>query len=240
MFPWEMLETRVLPRPQHIQLGVGDLLCFHSEGLEDSRRDWHGAKMLDERGHEAPAEFFSVERIRGLIASVMKRGSWTLARSRTAGEPGDLSFDFSGCTGTAEDAVIALAAAEKVFRLVPLRSGSETTMVEVDPPVDRFLQRHFRHYGEFFGVPVADAEGSRRFAELREDPLLDDILILAVRRIEPQAPEPKRVIRLQDEEPTEVLPLIDEDGLEEIPADEVEHLEDLPAADDDDGELLPV
>jgi hypothetical protein len=100
-----------------------------------------------------------------------------------------------------------------VFRLAPARSDGMTAPVTVDPPVDRFLRRHFRQYGQFFGASLGGDDGPRRYPRLAEDPQLDDITILAVRRIAPAIPEPERVPRAGEEEPVEVLPLTDDEGL---------------------------
>jgi len=225
--PWDLIQEHSSPEPHLLQLDVGDVLLFFSEGLEDSRRRRRTPPATGAGERDVSWEEFGYGRIYETLASVMNHTSMTIA-------PDDLAFDFSGCTGTAEEAVLAMAAAEKVFRLLPRQPANENGTIEVDPPVDRFLQGHLRQYGTYFWQAVAAEDGPLRYGGLGEDPQLDDLTVLALRRIAPSLkpqmqPRPRsRVIAT----PIEELPVSE--------VEDIDDLEELPGADDDEGELLPV
>jgi hypothetical protein len=96
----------------------------------------------------------------------------------------DFVFDFSGCSGTVKEAVLALVCVEKVFRIYRDALTGPGHLVHLEPKVDEFLRSHFRAYGTLFDHRVGDAAqgGAVAFSHLKEDPQYDDLTLLVVRR----------------------------------------------------------
>jgi hypothetical protein len=96
-----------------------------------------------------------------------------------------LQFDFSGGGASVEEAVLALIAVDKVFRLVPDPAAGPGDRVQVDTRVADFLKKHFRQYERYFSHPVTVDEqrkGTLLFSHLREDDQYDDLTILAIHK----------------------------------------------------------
>jgi hypothetical protein len=115
---------------------------------------------------------------------MFNKGTYALVRNHNAIANEELTFDFSSCTGTAREAVLALIAVEKVYRLIPDPHVGEATRVSVDTNVDSFLQQHFKQYRAYFSHPMAVQQdlGYVTFTHAREDDQYDDLTILVVRR----------------------------------------------------------
>jgi hypothetical protein len=95
-------------------------------------------------------------------------------------------FDFTGCAGTVEEAVLAMVAVEKVFRLYLDPSAGPEDRVYMDKRIDAFLRRHFNLFGKYFSHPLETGEETPpdrvAYARLKEDEQYDDLTILAVRK----------------------------------------------------------
>ena len=91
-------------------------------------------------------------------------------------------FDFSRCEGTVREAVLALVAVEKVFRLIPdPHAGPERKAV--DSKVDAFLKEHFLQYQGYFSHRVEEPAGALvTFTHVREEEQYDDLTILVIQR----------------------------------------------------------
>jgi hypothetical protein len=126
-------------------------------------------------------------RIREIITSVFQHRPYRLLKYHNPVGEEVLEFDFGRCTGTVEEAVLAMVAVEKVFRLVPDPGAGEKDRVFVDKRVDEFLKKHFGQYDRYFGQPAAAGEGEtggylNAYSHLREDEQYDDLTILAIRK----------------------------------------------------------
>ncbi len=129
-------------------------------------------------------EEFDPRRIDDIIEAAMNRTTYTLQRrcDLTIGKP--LHFDFTTLKGTGEDAVMALAAVEKVFRIIPDTSAGRTSRVRVDRKIVAFLREHFQEFEEYYANPLDEGdEGYLYFAYLREDPQDDDLTIWSYERL---------------------------------------------------------
>lgn len=128
-------------------------------------------------------EEFDTTRIDDIIEAVMNKGSYVLERrcDVTIGKP--LHFDFSTLEGNAEDAIMALASIEKVFRIIPEGSAGNNSRVRVDRKISEFLEGHFAEFDEFYGHPVDDNEGYIFYSHLDEDVQDDDLTIWAYERL---------------------------------------------------------
>ena len=190
------------------RLNRGDVLFLYTDGIEEAHhilRDESfeiityenlpeeirqkdapfveaGYKPMDETQDN---EEFDPVRIDAVIEAAMHRGEYVLERrcDMTIGKP--LHFDFTTLEGTGEDAVMALASVEKVFRLIPDDSGGANSRVRVDRKIVEFLKKHFKEFREFYKHPVDDDGHSPyvHYSHLREDPQDDDLTIWAYQRL---------------------------------------------------------
>ena len=96
--------------------------------------------------------------------------------------PNDLVFDYSSLEGSVSDTVMAIVAAERVFRMYRDPSVGDGDRVRVDKAVDRFLQAHFVQYQEMFGYREREFGEYVEYSHLKEDPQFDDITMMAIER----------------------------------------------------------
>jgi hypothetical protein len=119
-----------------------------------------------------------------IINAVMNRESYSLEKwhNPIAGE--ELLFDFSDCDGSIEDAILAIIAVDKVFRINPDPSAAEADQVDVDRNIDAFLKKHFKQYERYFhtAVPSDEERSHVTYSHLKEDEQYDDLTILAIRK----------------------------------------------------------
>jgi len=181
----------------HLQ--KGDVLFLYTDGIEEATRkfrsqsfaviqcakqglhpgDVHGNHKVGE-----DSEQLESRRVGEIIESVFARRAYTLEKFHNPIPDEELIFDFSTCKGTIEEAVIALVAIEKVFRMYKSPDVTAADVVRVDKKIDAFLEKHFNRYNYYCGVKRESAEGPNYFeyVYLREDEQLDDLTLLAVRR----------------------------------------------------------
>ena len=195
-----MVET-TSPYTQVVQrLSPGDALFLYTDGLEEAQRSLRNTQFevapCDEPGlkegewhlgtHEKgkKTEEFGRDRISGVINAVFNRGRYRLSRSHNPIPDEDLDFDFSSSAATVKDAVLALVAAEKVYRLIPDPSAGAESRVNVDEKVEAFLRQHFLQYGRYFSHPVEGQHvpGYVTFTHIKEDEQYDDLTLLVIQR----------------------------------------------------------
>ncbi len=128
-------------------------------------------------------EEFDPRRIDDIVEAALSKGSYILQRrcDLTIGKP--LHFDFSTLKGTCEDAVMALASVEKVFRIIPDETGGKTSRVKVDEKIVKFLEEHFAEFEEIYSHRVGDETGYVYYSHMKEDPQDDDLTIWAYERL---------------------------------------------------------
>ncbi len=195
----------------------GDIMILATDGIEESARyirnekleaiaadDDEAARLTEEaealdppssididRNTRVAKEEFSTARMVRIVEQLQAQGSFTLKRVRNHDANEELVFDYLGLEPTARNTVLAIMAAEKVFRLVPDASVDEP--VRLDREIDEFLRDHFSAYRRYFGHQVPEeerpdaAETSPRkeyvyYTHLREEQQSDDLTILAVRK----------------------------------------------------------
>ncbi|MBQ9631112.1 MAG: histidine kinase, partial [Treponema sp.] len=95
-----------------------------------------------------------------------------------------LSFDFSRCETSIQSAIMALVSAEKVFRMYKRKNLSSQDNIRVDKKIDAFLKQCFNRY-DYYCSSKEDAEDQNycKYTFLQEDEQLDDITLLAVKRV---------------------------------------------------------
>jgi hypothetical protein len=187
----------------HQQLAPGDVLFLATDGFEDAIHTFRDANfqtiLCDEQGlaekehHKAnlgdhekglPLERFGVPREDELINAVFNRQRFVLVRNHNPIPDEQIVFDFSTCGGTAQEAVLALVAVDRVYRMVPdPRLGLENK-ITIESKIADFLKEHFLQYDRYFSHPVEgeNKSGNLNFTHAMEDDQSDDLTILVIRR----------------------------------------------------------
>ncbi|MDR1107794.1 MAG: SpoIIE family protein phosphatase [Spirochaetaceae bacterium] len=184
---------------QTLTIHRGDILFLYTDGIEDAKRKFRDRDFKEIRcaegsgvppvphGNHLPgqeSETMGYERVTDIINTVMNKGVYSLEKYHTGEEEQALGFDFTHCEGTVEEAVLALAAVEKIFRCYRDPQAGENERVMVDKRVDRFLRDHFLRYRDycFDRRETPENETYLYYAHLKEDEQYDDLAILGVMR----------------------------------------------------------
>jgi HAMP domain-containing protein len=182
-----------------MKLENGDALILFTDGVEEAKRVFRnsnfepviceepGMKEGDLHGNHyvsAGDEEFGLSRIYDIVNAVFSRGTYTLEKYHNPVSGEILSFDFSSCSGTIEEAVMAMVSVERIFRIYPDPSAAAENRIEVDNKVDEFLKEHFDQYRRYFSnaIEYKEGQGYAVFTNLKQDDQYDDLTILAFRR----------------------------------------------------------
>ncbi len=179
-FPSMLVEMKTPYRQVQQRLSAGDVLFLHTDGFEESKRKLRGPDFQFVPGEED----FSEARIDEIISAVFNRRTYSLSREQNPLPAEELVFDFSSCKGTVREAVLALVAVEKVYRMVPDPSLSQDSRVTMEVKVSEFLKTHFLQYSRYFSRSIdgAAGNGTVTFTNALEDDQYDDLTIIALRR----------------------------------------------------------
>jgi serine phosphatase RsbU (regulator of sigma subunit) len=179
-FPSMLVEMKTPYRQVQHRLAAGDVLFLHTDGFEESKRRLRGPDFQYMPGEED----FSEARIDAVIASVFNRRTYILSRSQNPLPGEELVFDFSSCEGTVREAVLALVAVEKVYRMVPDPALNEESRVTMETKVADFLKAHFLQYERYFSRSIdgAGGKGTVTFTNALEEDQYDDLTIIALKR----------------------------------------------------------
>jgi HAMP domain-containing protein len=143
----------------------------------------HGNHNVGEDNEE-----FGYDRITAVLEAVDQKGSYRLEKYHDPVKDDMLTFDFSSCTGSLEEKVMALIAVEKVFRMYPDPAATANDVVLVDEKVNSFLEEHFDQYRLYCSDhrpnfdPQNENPGYLLYGGIKEDGQYDDLTILAIRR----------------------------------------------------------
>jgi serine phosphatase RsbU (regulator of sigma subunit)/type II secretory pathway pseudopilin PulG len=181
------------------KLESGDALLLFTDGLEEAQRNFrdadfkpiacraedeakegvHGNHNVGEEGEE-----FGLDRVYAIVNALFSRGSFSLRKYHNPVADERLEFDFSGCEGSIEEAVIALVAVEKVFRIYPDPAADKNDRVQVDRKIHDFLKEHFRQYSLYFRDPIESEAYPEYlwFPYLKEDVQYDDLTVLGIHK----------------------------------------------------------
>ncbi len=200
VFPSELLDMKSGFKQIEHTLSPGDVMFLITDGFEESRRlfrDGNYAVMTcaepdlkENEVHEGTHkkgdnyEEFGYPRIDGIVDAVFSKGRYRLIKNHGPISNEELVFDFSACTGSVKEAVLALASVEKVFRLYRDPSTGSTSKILVGNKVDDFLKDHFLQYSVYFShrMEAQDGASAVTFTHLHEDDQLDDLTMIALRR----------------------------------------------------------
>ncbi|MCK9171388.1 MAG: SpoIIE family protein phosphatase [Treponema sp.] len=186
-------------RVEKTSLKRGDVLFLYTDGIEEATRKFRdssfnvvkcsepGMKEGEMHGNHKvgqETEQMEPERVGAVIEAVFARSMYTLEKYHNPVPGEELKFDFTTCSGSIEDVIIALASVEKVFRMYKDPDVTAADTVRADKKIDAFLHEHFNRYDYYCGTKKDDASSSNylEYMFLKEDEQLDDLTLLAVRR----------------------------------------------------------
>jgi hypothetical protein len=180
----------------------GDIAFFFTDGVEEAQRflrdsSFQGYSLTEEdiKSGKVAATFkptesvepMGVERVQAILDSVMKKRTYKLEKMLNPLGDEELIFDFSSCTGRVQDAIMALVAVEKIFRMNPDPSAGANDRVHIDRKVDAFLKEHFIQYGRYFHHPLdisdlPNFESYAYYSHIKEDDQYDDLTLMGIRK----------------------------------------------------------
>jgi hypothetical protein len=200
VFPSDLLKMQAGFKLVAQQLQAGDTVFLFTDGIEEAKRLFRNERfqpvVCDEPDLEENQEHggthlkgsnneeLGLHRIYEIINSVFNRRIFTLIKYHNPVANEELTFDFSSCQGSVEEAVLAMVAVEKVFRLYPDPAATVEDRVIVDKNIDGFLKKHFDQYARYFKAPLAGEENGSTvtYTQLKEDEQYDDLTVLAIRK----------------------------------------------------------
>ncbi|MBQ4378259.1 MAG: SpoIIE family protein phosphatase, partial [Treponema sp.] len=217
--PSFMVEMKGGYKVEKIHLKPNDVLFLYTDGIEESTRFFRNENFeivkCDEAGlkegevHDThkkgeQSEQMEPARVQNIIESVLNRKKYVLKRYHSPVSDERLEFDFTKCEGTIEEAIIALTAVEKVFRMykkpnstgkvekseMDLEGKKKTVIqisgdgIKIDRKIDAFLEKYFNLYGYYCTQKVDEGETNYvYYTGVSEDVQADDLTLLAIKKI---------------------------------------------------------
>ena len=151
-------------RVEKTLLRHGDTLFMYSDGIDEAERlvrnkdysvkthtvetkkfDPRAGKEEIERTIEDVKEQFGEDRYRRVVEAVMNKRKFILDKEENPTSE-ILEFDFTNCNGTLDEAIIALASIERVFRMYKTPDVKVSDEIEIEKLLDSFLKDHFALY----------------------------------------------------------------------------------------------
>lgn len=186
------------PRIQQ-ELDAGDVLVLFTDGFDEARRlfrdaagkvvtcDAPGLQVHNEHlgTHEFGWDYeeMTVSRILEVFNAFFNRRTYVLERHHLA-VPEKLEFEFSGCSDSLEEAVLALVSVERVYRTFRDPETSPKNRISLELKVDQYLRKHFKQYDLYFqnsdSAPLS--EDFISMGNMKEDEQRDDLTVFLLRR----------------------------------------------------------
>jgi len=173
-------------RTRFLDLGPGDTLVLWNEALESSLRAYRDDRNHPVRIDPPPAAGGWIDgeelgadprRLVDLLTAVARRESFILAKDHAPAEMARAVLDFSGPGDRVETLILALAALERLWRLVP---GPRNRSVVLDSTLRTFLGETLVGFDRWFtGFPTPELHrpGREAWASLDEDRAGDGLLL---------------------------------------------------------------
>ncbi len=199
VFPNDLVEMRSGFQSIPYRFEHGDFLFLFTDGVEEAQRVFRDSNfnrikctepglkegdLHDTHPFGNETEELGIPRIQQIVKAVLTKGTYELYKYHNPVENEELSFDFSSCTGTAEEAVLAMVAVEKIFRIYPDASAGPLDRIRIDVKINEFLKEHFLQYRQYFNNPVENTGEDNYvvFSNLKEDAQYDDLTVLGINR----------------------------------------------------------
>ena len=210
--PSFMVEMKGGFKVEKAHLESGDILFLYTDGIEESTRffrdsDFNKTVCAEEgikegevhenhkKGQES--EQLEYERVQAILEALLNHKKYVLKKYHSPDAGEELVFDFTKLSGSTEEAITALVAVEKVFRMykTPEAKGEVVRgennevkisgdTIRVDRKIDSFLKKTFNRY-DYYCAGVVDMEESNYvyYTGVNEDPQADDLTLLAVTKL---------------------------------------------------------
>lgn len=186
-FPMRMINESGGFKVEKMHLDPGDILFLYTDGIDEAKRYFRDhAFKITMQGNEN-SELLGSGRVCAVLEAVLRRGTFVLTKQcDPEGDGKTYTFDFSSCSGTLEEAVIALVSVEKIFRMYKDPEATEFDRVQTDCRIDAFLEKHFTGYREYCGQKSPHREYPEYlfYENMQEDPQYDDLTILGIQKRE--------------------------------------------------------
>lgn len=197
LFPNFMVAEAGGYRVQSMTLDHGDILLLYTDGIEEGKRKFRGSDFKEILCSECPAdklhgnhlggqagEEMGCDRVEDIINAVMAKKIYTMKKYHNPEGDMELQFDFSACEGTAEDVIMALVSAEKMFRCYKDQKAGDDSKILVDRKADEFLKNHFLQYNHYCAHTRENPENPAYlyYTHIMEDEQYDDIAIVGIQR----------------------------------------------------------
>lgn len=199
VFPSDVIMSNGGFKVASIQMRKKDVIFLYTDGIEEAKRFFRdsagniitcternaeGSPMHGNHMTGADSEDFSEARISGIIEAVFARAKYRLHKDHDATPDDELIFDFSSCSGTPEEAVMALVAVEKIFRMYRTKTATRLDIVRIDKKIDAFLRKHFTRYADYCmkEAETDSVENYITYSGVCEEPQYDDLTIMSFQK----------------------------------------------------------
>ena len=217
--PSFMVEMKGGYKVEKFNLKKNDILFLYTDGIEESTRffrdsscnivecrqpglktgEIHATHKAGERSEQMEAK-----RVQKVIEAVLNKKKYVLKKYHSPNPDENLEFDFGKCGGTIKDAITALAAVEKIFRIYKKSESSGTVArteltldgktksliqisgdgIKIDRKIDAFLEKTFNLYDFYCKNKVDMGEQNYvYYTGVNEDSQSDDLTLLAIERM---------------------------------------------------------
>lgn len=197
---------------EKLRLNPQDVLFLYTDGIEEATRffrtpDFNVTECREpglkegeiHQNHKAgqQTEQLEYERVKEILESVFTKKTYRLTKYHSPEPQEELLFDFTKLEGTIEEAIMALVAVEKVFRMykTPKSKGSagrteageisiQGDVIRVDRKIDSFLKKTFSRY-QYYCSSLADLQEPNYvyYLDVNEDSQADDLTLLALKKL---------------------------------------------------------
>jgi len=200
VFPSSLVELQSGFKVMDYKLKQGDILFLFTDGVDEAKRllrspDFSPAVCAEPGLEEGKShggthvkgsntEDFGLSRFKEIVEAVFTKGTYRLKKYHDPLPEEEYEFDYSFCTDSVEDAILAVIAAEKLFRLVPNPNASFEDIVKLDKRLEEFLKRHWPNFNRYFkGRFESNEEPAYSFYRyLIEDEQYDDLTIVGIQK----------------------------------------------------------
>lgn len=199
ILPGSMVREGGAYRMETHYLDYGDILLLYTDGIEESKRKFRNERYQEiQCAHNGEPDgsahgFHTVgqwdeemgpARVEAVINAVMNKSTYNLFKYHDPQGEIEYHFDFTKCSGTVEEVIMAMVSVEKVFRMYYNPASSSNAKILVDSRVDAFLKNHFLEYNKYCSdkEPFLESKNYIYYNGMEEDEQYDDLTILGIKR----------------------------------------------------------